>query len=133
MDEEIPKYFLPNERLYRAVPLYVPANQIKEDGTFSSVIFKQSTGASVDRQWKRSREEAIDTLRKSQAQKAQKMEEEFAVVSVTVADCDAVKAKCIYSPINENIYHSEILRSESKNQLTSSQARKLAQRCHREI
>ena len=107
--------FRPDERLFRAV---MPREELwKASGVPSSAVFKDSKGVSVDRDGGRSSEETADFLL---------LHHKGAAVYVTYAACEDCMALVRYCPTDENIWHSEIYRSDKSPQLSRSQARYLA-------
>ena len=111
----LPNRFNDDEKLYRAV---LPKNEFwKTDGTLSSAAFKDKNGVSVERGYYRPDEEvAEDMLQRLQGN----------IVSITVKNCNDVKALVLYKPSAVSEYHSEIHSSETKILLTDSQRKRLA-------
>lgn len=90
----------------------------KDNGKPTSAIFKDSHGASVDREGDRSLDEAADFLCAHKP---------GVILYVTFSDCNACDALVRYLPIDgENPWHSEIHRNEAIAPLTNSQAKHLA-------
>lgn len=113
-----------NERFFRKIP-NLP-NYIKEDENgkkISSAAFKDSLGCSVDRQADRKREVIQNQLYVRFCNEKSGI---AAVADVTFLDCCNVNAIVKEAPVNDNPFHCEIHRSETKIQLSSSQAKKLA-------
>lgn len=124
-NEFLPDEFYADEKFFRAIPARDPV-MISESGKVASVVFKDSLGVSVDREWHRSIKDAVNELRARLAVIQGKTIEDYKVVSVKKSDCDEVKVYCEYSPETNNKYHSLIKKSSTEIQLTKSQARKLA-------
>ena len=122
-----PTEFYPDERLFRAVPVGHPI-MFDRNGNVTSAIFQDSQGVSVDREWHRRSQEAVETLRKRLAQIQGKAPDDYRVVSVTKADCDSIEAMCVHAPVQGNIYHSLIERTPEIPKLTKGQARALVKR-----
>ncbi|MBQ9365690.1 MAG: hypothetical protein IJT82_07925 [Schwartzia sp.] len=116
--------FYSDERLFRAVPIGHPV-MFDKNGNVTSAIFQDSQGVSVDREWHRSTQEAVETLRKRLSQIKGKEPSDYRVISVTKADCDSIGAVCVYAPEQDNAYHSLIERTAEIPKLTKGQARAL--------
>jgi hypothetical protein len=102
-----------NELLLRAV---YPANRrpdFWENGHLSSAALKDSKGLSVDRTGGRAVSEAVDYIRNHLT---------GVIVSLTVEDCNEVKAKLCYLPTKKNPFHSEIHGSDTELVLDDMQA-----------
>lgn len=95
----------------------------KEDGTLSSAAFKDSNGLSVNRTGDNTLSEAVEIINASPLIGT--------IVYVTVPDCYDVEATIIYAPIENNVYHSEIHRSQDIAPLNKRQAKRLAERARR--
>ena len=106
-----------NELLFRAV--YPPAKKpiFWKNGRISSAALKDKRGLSVDRSYDRTVEESVSRM---------KGHFEGVIVSITVFNCQSVKAKVIYCPSKNNPYHSEIHGSETEIMLSDEQALLLA-------
>ncbi len=102
------------ELLYKAIK---PLEHFWKDGYPSSAAFKDSKGLSVDRDGGRPKQEIIDNL-KSRF-------ETIAIVSVLAKTCREIGTYPVSRPLEANIYHAEIHRSETEISLTSSLAKKL--------
>ncbi len=113
MDNYIDK----NEKLFRSIRPNNVYWKDKERGIISSAAFKDSKGLSVDRQAERSFDASVKL-----------MKENFTgtVVYVTAGLCYDKNAIVDYCPTSDDIYHCEIIRSYEKKQLSSSQAKYLA-------
>ena len=107
--------FVDNELLYRAV-LRTP-NYIKENGTLTSLVFKDKKGLSTDRACDRDKQECIKYLLSRL--------NGFAV-SFSVNICRELDINVKHDPIPENIYHTLVTKSSSELQLSDSQAKHLA-------
>jgi len=106
-----------DERLYRAV---APDNMYwKQEGRISSAVFKDSNGASTDREMGREVSACIEHL-------LSHLDIGGSVVSVTVQQCTEVGAQAEYDPKEENEYHSLIVNSQESRQLTDGKAKRLA-------
>lgn len=93
-----------DEKLYRAVyPPEIRDMFWKENGTVSSAAFYDSKGCSVDRGNFRTDDEVVEDM---------KSRFEGSIVSVTVGECEAVKAVIVYKP-SKNLFHSEIHGSDT--------------------
>ena len=93
--------FKENELLLRAVK---PTGIfIKEDGSISSAVFKDSKGLSVNR----TGDDDADVVIRFTKNHFNDCE----IWSVKVSDCNEIKVLVKYAPIDENIYHSEIHRN----------------------
>ena len=113
-----------DERLYRAVNKNLPC--MWKENRITSAVFKDSKGISVDRQWNRNINDAVNALFKAMSSKLSV--DNIMVVSIAKKDCDDINAICLYRPIRDNIYHSEIHRDKDMTQLTSAQAKNLAKK-----
>ena len=115
--------FHPKEKLYRAVR---PMNMfVKEDGTITSAVFKDSnkeSGLSVDKQDNRTNEAAINFISDTK---------EGWIVSVSVENCDNRRIEYKHIPLADNPYHSELSKDRSNKNftLTDGQAKHLARNC----
>lgn len=109
--------FKNKERLFRKIPNN--PNMRREDGSISSVVFKDSNGCSVDRQLDRKLEDVYKNF-------ISKFSDIIAIADVKYQDCINVGAIVKEVPLENNKYHCEIHRSEEKAQLTPGQARKLS-------
>lgn len=107
--------FNDDEPLYRACK--PEGIYIKEDGSFSSAIFKDSHGASVDHLGDRTEDEAVRVLAARKETKD--------VAAITVGDCLSVDACVKHLPEDDNDYHCEVHRSSIKIQLSGSQCKHL--------
>lgn len=104
------------EKLYRAV---LPVSTFwKQNGSLSSAAFKDKNGLSVDRQWDRSDEEAVNFLKERNFRGE--------IVYVLVQNCNEVQAVVRYLPSRGNKYHSEIHKDLQQKELSNSQAKHLA-------
>ena len=112
--------FYNGEILYRAIkPIPTMWKTIDNKRVPSSAVFKDSKGVSVDRQSNRKDETAIKYLSSSK--------EGYDILSITVNNCEDLSIVYQIDPIEDNPYHSLILRnSDDKIELTSSQAKYLA-------
>lgn len=113
-----------NERLFRKIP-DLPS-YVKEDENgkrISSAAFKDSLGCSVDRQANREREIIQNQFYSRFHNEKSGI---AAVADVSFLDCCNVNAIVKEDPIDGNPFHCEIHRSETKIQLSPSQAKKLA-------
>lgn len=103
-----------NEWLYRGV---VEANWDYSQNRPSSATFKDSNGASVDRDAGRLNSECISTLNQRKPFKA--------ICRVLTSSVRNLNAIAQYLPTDENIYHSEIHDSANRIPLKSSKATNL--------
>lgn len=112
--------FYNGEKLYRAIkPIPTMWKTIDNKRVPSSAVFKDSKGVSVDRQLYRENEIAIEYLSSSK--------EGYDILSITVNNCEDLSIVYQADPIDDNPYHSLILRSlNDKIELTSSQAKHLS-------
>ncbi|MCA0234021.1 MAG: hypothetical protein LCH91_26430 [Bacteroidetes bacterium] len=104
-----------NEFLYRRIILN-PNFWDFEKNRPSSAIFKDSNGASVDRQDNRSDSDVIETYKNYEIR---------GITKVLTSVCRELETYPIYKPLDDNIYHCEIHDSKEKIQLSSSKAKKL--------
>lgn len=106
-----------DEKLYRAIyPPEIRSMFWKDNGTVSSAAFYDAKGCSVDRgDFREDYEVVLDMKSRFKGR----------IVSVTVGECEAVKAKVIYKP-SKNPFHSEIHGSDSDIVLSRSQRRHIA-------
>lgn len=121
MDTEIK----PEEVLYRAV---FPSPAIfwdEELGRYSSAIFKDSKGVSVDRDYNRTDNDICDEFKSRFPNK--KLE---AVVSIGADFCYDLPTHLEYKPEPDNEYHSEIYDSKTKITISKPKLRKLAEKCN---
>lgn len=125
-------FFDDDERLCRAV--FHPSNicYIKENGKFSSAVFKSKNGLSVDRSANRNNREIVGEFIKRKS-----IHDYSAFALITVSICrfctrdDLDPAKIVYKPLDENKYHTEIYRNYDNKRkigesLTDGQAKYLA-------
>lgn len=111
--------FQPTESLLRAVR---PGGMYwKSNGSLSSAAFKDKAGLSVDRTGDRSLNDAVAFIRAHL---------KGTVVYVTVPECETANVKLFYLPLPDNEFHSEIHRDETRAELTTSQAKRLAAIAH---
>jgi len=91
----------------------------------SSAVFKDSKGISVNRtgKFKEYYNESLENLKNTLGKKIQ------AIAEISVEYCKNLNLFLKYSPTNENIFHSEIHRTENIALLTRSEATKLAEAC----
>jgi hypothetical protein len=111
------------EYLLRAV---VPCQWVNEDGGRpSSAAFSPSTeGCSVDRDGGRSLDEAAAFLR---SQRDGHANDRIAAVQKKICDENEVFTK--YSPLPNNIYHSDLYDSIKLDRISKKKARQLARLC----
>ena len=103
------------ESLYRA---FKPQGiYVKEDGSFSSAIFKDSHGTSVDRLGGRDEMEAARILATRRETKN--------IAAVTVGDCHSAETHVKQLPEDDNDYHCEIHKSPEEIVLSKKQCKKL--------
>lgn len=107
-----------DEKLYRAILPLEPF--VKKDGSISSAAFKDRNGLSVDRQMHRFNHEAVEFIKNMKS---------GSIVSITVGICRNENILCVYCPVEDNKYHSELHKDENKKALTSAQAKHLSQLC----
>lgn len=106
------------EKLYRAIwPRTKKPNFWKSNGKISSAALKDPKGLSVDR-----------TGRRSEAEALRQVKDNFtgSVVSITISDCQNVKATVFPMPSKKNRYHCEIHGNENVPEMSDSQCRGLA-------
>lgn len=104
----------PDEYLYRGV---VEVNWDFNNNRPSSATFKDSTGVSVDRDGGRIESECLSFLSGNR--------DFYAICKVQTATVRNLGAEVIYSPLNNNIYHSEIHDSLSRIQMRGSKPRNI--------
>lgn len=104
-----------NEFLYRRIILN-PNFWDFEKNRPSSAIFKDSNGASVDRQHNRTDNDVIEIYKDYEIR---------GITKVLTSTCRNLDTYPVYKPIPDNIYHCEIHESIEKVQLSSSKAKKL--------
>lgn len=121
----ISEEFYSEEKLFRAFSRNNP-NMIDKTGKVTSAVFKDSNGLSVDREWHRSSDEAVDVLLERIAQQRSSTADNFYVVSVTKGCCDDIGVQCLYKPVEDNEYHSEIHDSNEVVTISKPHARALA-------
>lgn len=116
--------FVPDELLFRAVP---EIQWVAAENRVSSAAFKDSGGVSVDRQFERPEEDCVKLMLSREKFKNAK-----AIVKVTVRDCIENNAKPVYSPTEDNEFHSEIHRIDGTITLSQGVANKLSRSpvCH---
>lgn len=117
MSSSLSPEFSDVENLFRGV---TDKNWDYEENRPSSATFKDSKGASVDRDGGRTDEACTSALLLKRPYKA--------VVKLSVADVKSVGAILIYKPENDNIYHSEIHDSIERAQLRGSKPTKLREK-----
>ncbi|BBU35490.1 MULTISPECIES: hypothetical protein [unclassified Veillonella] len=116
---DVKEPFYNGEKLYRAIkPIPTMWKTIDNKRVPSSAVFKDSKGVSVDRQDSRENKVAIEYLSSTK--------EGYDILSITVNNCEDLSIVYQIDPIEDNPYHSLILRSIDKIELTSSQAKHLA-------
>ncbi len=84
----------------------------------STAVFKDSFGASFDRQGERSIEEACATM-------VEKFFETKAIIYLSVRDCLLAGSKPVYKPEPDNIYHCILIRPDANLKLSDSTRKKL--------
>lgn len=114
MSSSLSPEFSDQENLFRGV---IDLNWDYELNRPSSATFKDSQGASVDRDGGRTDEECTLFLLSKRTFKA--------IVKFSVADVKNIGAILIYMPLDDNIYHTEIHDSSSRAQLRGSKPTKL--------
>lgn len=105
------------ELLLRAV---FPANRRPDfwlNGRLSSAALKDKRGLSVDRTYDRPLGDAVSAMTRRL---------HGAIISISVASCNAVQAYVKYAPSHTNLYHSEIHGSRTQIELDDLQALILA-------
>lgn len=112
----------PDENLYRAVK-DKPHLWKSELNKPSSAVFKDSKGVSVDRDGMRTEEVVVSALVEQFSIECVK-----AVVSIDVEFCNNLPTLVKPKPIDTNEFHAEIHESIEQVQITSSKAKKLADR-----
>ena len=109
------------EILYRAVPNL--SDYWKESaGVFTSAIFSDSKGVSVDRDGGRSEAEIIEAFNK-------RYSAESGLVAITGRQCREAGAHPIPKPTTDNPYHAEIHQSAERVQLSGSRKKALRDHC----
>ncbi|MCF0065592.1 hypothetical protein MUK70_10950 [Dyadobacter chenwenxiniae] len=110
-----PNEFLEEESFFRGVHSHQFDH---EAGRLTSAAFKDSQGASVDRNWTRTDKECVDKLLEKK---------DFPIIVkvsyTSITDCNCLP---VYCPIEENEFHSEIHSEEGVPTLTKSKARCLS-------
>lgn len=110
--------FVDDEGLFRAVRPYSPKSLYwKDDGTISSAALKDSHGLSVDRDGGREMDDVISSM---------KLRFSGVIARFTVGNCRDVGALVQYRPSVSNEFHCEVHGSDTKLELSNSQAHKLA-------
>ena len=102
------------EYLYRGV---IEHNWDYDNNRPSSATFKDSKGASVDRDAGRSEKDCINNLLK--------VRDFHAVCKVKTYDVRILNAIVLYKPVESNIYHSEIHDSHDRPRLRGSKPNKI--------
>ncbi|MCL2096337.1 MAG: hypothetical protein FWH10_05455 [Oscillospiraceae bacterium] len=117
--------FYNSETLLRGVP-NIPNFWDDELNRPTSAAFKDPRGLSVNRtdENKRCYDESLDQLKTSERVNRFK-----AIAEVSVEFCRSLGLCLKYEPTEDNIYHSEIHKSEHERKLSKSEARKLATEC----
>ncbi len=113
----LPNEFDLNENLFRAVP---DAQYDFTEDRVSSAAFKDSLGASVDRQGGRSIEECKNLILSREKFKNSK-----AIVHFTVEYCRSHGGEPHYDPVPDNSFHSIITRPDGTAHLTRGTAKRL--------
>jgi len=116
--------FQNGETFLRGVLPYEQFWNIEQNRT-TSAVFKDSKGMSVNRtgEDKQCFKESLECLKSIHENKFK------AIAEVTVELCKSLELYLIYKPESNNVYHSEIHKSESEPVLTKSSAKKLAETC----
>lgn len=117
------KEFKPEEKLFRAA---LPSSLFWNEKRcrFSTSLFKDSNGASVDRDDNRSNESIIKFMMdKLTANKVK------AIVCINVDYCNKLPSHIEYNPLKDDVYHSEIHDSEQKKVLAKGKLIHLARDC----
>jgi hypothetical protein len=111
------------EKLFRAA---LPASLVwdEEECRFSTALFKDSNGASVDRDDNRTDGNIVKTMIDKLTTDKVK-----AIVYVHVDNCNKLPSHLKYNPLDDNIYHSEIHDSEEKKVLAKGKLRQLVKDC----
>jgi len=123
MNITLPPHIEDTEQLYRAFPGSNP-NLWKADlKRFTSAIFKDSLGCSVDRDGGRSEETIIEVFAERKPG--------FGLACIIAGDCREEDAHLVAKPEEDNPYHAEIHNSKSSVEITSKgKARRLAKKTH---
>lgn len=108
-------YIEDHEFLYRRVILN-PNFWDFEKNKPTSAIFKDSNGASVDRQHDRNDEDVIKSFKTLPIR---------AIVKILTSTCRELNTFPVYKYLPDNIYHCEIHDSKIKAQMSSSKAKNL--------
>lgn len=103
-----------DEYLYRGI---IELNWDYENNRPSSATFKDSNGVSVDRDNSRPELECIEFIKNKK--------NFFAICKIETYDVRELNAVVKYSPIENNIHHSEIHDSLEKVQMQGSKPKKL--------
>lgn len=112
------------EKLFRKIPA-VPGFVVDDENgkRISSAAFKDSKGCSVDRQLKRDETSVYNQMYQKFKESSSGIQ---AIANITYSQCLDVSAVVKELPEEDNTYHCEIHSSEEKIQLSSSQAKRLA-------
>ena len=117
--------FQDSETLLRGVHKNSDFWNIKENRPTSAAFKRDPKGLSVNRtgEDKKYFEESLECLKTNLGERIQ------AIVEVSVDFCKSLDLYLKYCPINDNVYHSEIHKSETDPPLSQSIARELAKVC----
>lgn len=113
---------LDEERLFRAVP-NLPDYWKPDQQKYSSAVFKDSGGASVDRDGRRATKDIVDLFAERKPG--------YGLVSILAQQCRECNAHPVAKPIEAteeteaNEHHAEIHDSPTKVEIKGSKARKL--------
>ena len=110
----IPEEIADDEFLYRGVTTF---NWDEENNRPSSATFKDSLGASVDRDYNRDKDSCVNSLLSVKNFKA--------VCRVKAKDVRDSDALALYKPSIRNKYHSEIHDSAERIELSSKKAKRI--------
>jgi len=124
MELEFGKEFYDSETALRGVKNKPDFWDIEKNRP-TSAVFKDSKGLSVNRTGENKKYYIIslETLKTNLGENIR------AVAEVNCGDCKDLEVYLKYCPLRDNIYHSEIHRSENQILLSKQQAKKLAELC----
>ena len=121
---EFSNEFLRGETLLRGINR-LPDFWNDEQNRPSSAAFKDRKGLSVNRTGENG-EHYDGSLKYLKDELGERLR---AVVEIDVDICNELELYLKYCPVNDNIYHSEIHKSENEPSLPSSVSRKLSKAC----
>lgn len=111
------------DTLYRGIKRSQPSFIRPDNKTVTSAMFKDEYGVSVDRQMERSKEDAVNQIKKFFNKRLK------GIASFSEKDVQFAKACLIPAPTDNNPYHAEIYKNEGKEMLSRVQQLQLADSC----